>query len=539
MGTTKQHRAWSAEHCSARRYSSAPQAERCSALRFYSARGQLVSAVCGVALTFLITAPAQTAQAESFQPLTTIAGLPRPSAHDEVHLINGEVLKGTVANSSLTLHTAYGSIPLNVEVIAGIELNLQPGNLDRISTVNRNRFTGFLNDEVEFRDATGETRKLNKASLNRIIFRQRASEAGHGVTRRFLVLNNGDLLSGQLLEWKLQVRPGAGATATGLDDLEQVRFSSGTREVNILMRNGSEQTGALPGDSLQFELDLGPKLQLPLAHLKSLYARNGSLPLVVRNEFAAEKASAGDPSSEAPLPAPAGLVWIRPGRFQLGSPAEEKDHGTDEDPTTEVVITRGFWMGQHEVTQAEYLALVGTNPSGFVQSTNQPVERVTWNEANAYCERLTARERDAGRLPLGYVYRLPTEAEWEYACRAGTTTRFSFGDDLGETELVGYAWFITNSESSSHPVGQLKPNPWGVHDLHGNVWEWCHDIWQDAYPGGTVTNYSGPKDGWLRVARGGSWLYDASFSRSANRDNYGPDNRCSDIGFRVVLGPPL
>src|SRR5690606_4368903 len=135
-------------------------------------------------------------------------------------------------------------------------------------------------------------------------------------------------------------------------------------------------------------------------------------------------------------------------------------------------------------------------------------------------------------LPPGYIYRLPTEAEWEYACRAGTSTRFSYGDDPTTAALRDYAWFIGNSDSSSHPVGQLQPNPWGLHDMHGNVWEWCLDIWGASYPGGSIPDYTGPAEGWLRVARGGSWLYDPAFSRSANRDDYGPENRCSDIGFR-------
>jgi len=456
-----------------------------------------------------------------------------------VQLNDGTVRTGKVMNASVTLHASYGSLPLNSELLAAIEFAQPPGSFDRVTTVNRNRLSGFLNESIELRDESGEMVQLNKAAIRRIVFRQRESEATQVATRRFLTLHNGDLLSGDVRNWNLQPRPGARTTSMVLDELDSARFKAGSREVDLLLKNGSEQTASLPADALLFELDLGPEVQLPLTQLKALYARSGTLPLVVRNEFADTATLAAEVSTGPPATTPEGMVWIKPGRFQLGSPPEEKGHGTDEDPPTDVVITRGFWMGQHEVTQAEYLAVMGSNPSGFLGQTNHPVERVTWNEANAYCVKKTALEREAGRLPAGFVYRLPTEAEWEYACRAGTITRFSHGDDLAETGLVEYAWFTTNSDSSTRPVGQLKPNPWGLYDLHGNVWEWCQDLWQDAYPGGTVTDPTGPTDGWLRVARGGSWLYDAAFSRSANRDNYGPENRCSDIGFRVVLATPL
>lgn len=487
----------------------------------------------------VLPAQAQSDLAEGSPPLTAIAGIPRPTGHDLVRLTDGTTLTGTVANASVMLHTAYGSLSLNVEVLAAIEFDRQPGGLDRVSTVNRNRLGGFVNEPIELRDESGEITRLNKAAIRRIVFRQRESEVTHIATRRFLVLHNGDFLSGDVRNWSPLTAPGANAAAANLENVELARFKAGSRDVDLLLRNGQEQIASLPADALQFELDLGPAIQLPLAQVNALHARRGALPLVVRTEFAEARSVAADASTEPPAPTPEGMVWIRPGRFQIGSPPDEKGHGTDEDPPTEVVITRGFWMGQHEVTQAEYSAVMGNNPSGFLGDTNHPVERVTWNEANAYCVKKTVLEREAGRLPAGFVYRLPTEAEWEYACRAGTTTRFSFGDDLAETELRDYAWFINNSDSSTHPVGRLKPNPWGLYDLHGNVWEWCQDLWQDAYPGGSVTNYTGSTDGWLRVARGGSWLYDAAFSRSANRDNYGPDNRCSDIGFRVVLAAPL
>jgi formylglycine-generating enzyme required for sulfatase activity len=165
------------------------------------------------------------------------------------------------------------------------------------------------------------------------------------------------------------------------------------------------------------------------------------------------------------------------------------------------------------------------------------VETVNWHDATNYCGAFTQREREAGRIATNSVYRLPTEAEWEYACRGWTSTRFSHGDDPGYTNLTHYAWYDEKNGGMTHPVGQKLPNPWGLHDMHGNVWEWCQDWWSDSLPGGIAVDPQGPGTGSLRLIRGGNWIDYARNCRSAFRDNFDPDFRGNFIGFRVLLAP--
>jgi formylglycine-generating enzyme required for sulfatase activity len=239
-------------------------------------------------------------------------------------------------------------------------------------------------------------------------------------------------------------------------------------------------------------------------------------------------------------PAATNMVFIPPGTFRMGSPTNELDRSAREGPQTAVTISRGFWIGKYEVIQGEYFSLMNTNPSFFAGDPLLPVEQVSWEDATNYCAQLTLRERAAGRIAANNIYRLPTEAEWEYACRAWTSTRFSYGDDPAYTNLADYAWYAANSGGTTHPVGQKLPNPWGLHDMHGNVFEWCQDYLTNAYPGGVLLDPTGPPTGTSRVARNGAWNgwgNDAGSCRSAHRRGALPDARGSGIGFRVVLAP--
>jgi formylglycine-generating enzyme required for sulfatase activity len=240
----------------------------------------------------------------------------------------------------------------------------------------------------------------------------------------------------------------------------------------------------------------------------------------------------------ARLDPPANMVFIPPNTFTMGSPTNELDRATDEGPQTTVILTRGFWIGQYEVTQGDYLSVMGTNPSPFPGDLSRPVTSVSWLDATNYCAKLTQQELAAGRIPAGSHYRLPTEAEWECAARAGTSTRFSYGDDPGFTNLTDHAWYIFNSGFTPHPVGQKLPNPWGLYDMEGNVVEWCQD-WFGLLPGGIQTDPTGPatSSSGRKVTRGGAFDNTQQSCRSAERSlfNAGPFDTDTDLGFRVVL----
>jgi len=231
------------------------------------------------------------------------------------------------------------------------------------------------------------------------------------------------------------------------------------------------------------------------------------------------------------------FCWCPAGKFAMGSPKNEKDRYDDEDQVS-VTLTRGFWLGKYEVTQAQWKSVMKTTPWKGEYSVKEGADYaatyMSWEDAVKFCSEITKQDRLSGKLPAGWEYRLPTEAQWEYACRAGSRTRYSFGDD--ESRLGDYAWYKKNAwdigEKYAHRVGVKRANVWGLHDLYGNVWEWCRDGYKQELPGGTdpeVTTKAAD-----RVIRGGSWDFAAWSCRSARRNGGVPGNRLIILGFRLA-----
>lgn len=280
------------------------------------------------------------------------------------------------------------------------------------------------------------------------------------------------------------------------------------------------------------------------------------------------------------------MVWISPGSFTMGSPVSEPGHKTDESPQTEVTITKGYWLGKTEVTIGQWQVVMQetlkdhvnkmlhdetvydfggqkkklrefmnfniNDPERIMANENDsiPMYFVSWDDAMEFCDKLTEQEKAYGRIPEGYHYVLPTEAQWEYACRAGTTTSSFAGDIIMQGRTAGVldsiSWYngnsginyigkkLGNSGAGPRNAGEKKPNPWGLQDMPGNIWEWCFD-WYGPYPGGKVTDPVGPGTGTARINRGGSWGSGANDSRSANRARNPQAEKSAYRGFRIAL----
>ena len=227
------------------------------------------------------------------------------------------------------------------------------------------------------------------------------------------------------------------------------------------------------------------------------------------------------------------MIWVKPGTFMMGSPESEAGRSSNE-TQHQVTLTKGFYLGKYEVTQAQWEKVKGSNPSHF-KGADRPVEKVPWNDAVDFCKKLTEMEKKAGRVPEGMSYQLPTEAQWEYACRAGTTTAYSWGNDINSSR-ANYNWVNGGNDGNdfkqTRDVGQYAANPWGFFDMQGNVWEWVSD-WKANYLTNAQTDPEGPASGSYRVERGGSWISGGTNLRSAKRISTTPSNRFPTIGFRV------
>ena len=225
--------------------------------------------------------------------------------------------------------------------------------------------------------------------------------------------------------------------------------------------------------------------------------------------------------------------WINPGTFMMGLPNDEPER-LDNELQYQVTLSQGYWLADSACTQALWQAVMGDNPSRFQDNSNNPVENVTWDDAQAFIQRLNQSQS-------GLSARLPSEAEWEYACRAGTTTAFAFGGNItpqqvnynGDYPYAGAAKGEYRKKSVA--VKSLPANPWGLYEMHGNVWEWCVD-WYGDYESGLAVDPAGPRDGSPRMLRGGSWFSDARYTRSAYRRRRNPAVRDGYYGFRLALG---
>jgi len=293
-----------------------------------------------------------------------------------------------------------------------------------------------------------------------------------------------------------------------------------------------------------------PNIACPASGRRAFLAGTAGLFVACRRPLAQAEPFAGTAPGAERIVEGMRFCWCPPGRFLMGSPANERGHRPDE-AQVEVTLTHGFWMATFEATQAQWQRVVGPFPdrpptAEFGIGDDVPVYWVNYHEAGQFCVALTERARRAGRLPPDWIVRLPTEAQWEYACRAGTTTATSFGDDLRldqanfrpEAPLVGPAG---ERRDRAVAAGRYPPNRWGLYDMHGNIFEWCRDWYHARLPGGVdpdVSDVPGVRNGdgtYSRVRRGGAWIEEGWVCRSALRLRYEPHRGSDHIGFRVAL----
>ena len=272
---------------------------------------------------------------------------------------------------------------------------------------------------------------------------------------------------------------------------------------------------------------------------------DGNYTLVVSNDFGSVTSSPtglqvdATPTNHSVASIGMQMIFCPPGTFTMGSPSSETGRASDETQHS-VTLTNGFYLGKYELTQAQYETVMNGNseglnakPSQWPNNDDRPVEKVSWNDAQVFLTRLNSIEQTAGRLPNGWKYVLPTEAEWEYACRAGASTAYSWGNDINASR----ANYNQSGIGQTRDVGQYAANPWGFFDMHGNVFEWTADWYQAAYPTGNVTDPTGPAVGSPRVLRGGSWGSSADYARSAIRYRLEPAVSDGSGGFRLSFRP--
>ena len=331
-------------------------------------------------------------------------------------------------------------------------------------------------------------------------------------------------------------------TVTPAPEYQLVLNGKTVQKVAALLPVSSEHGTGNGSIAAIFSLPAGEELALEVkAKGYKSVRRTLTLPVAGTQSLAVALEKLRGPEEEQPWTIPElglEMLPISTGTFILGSPLSELSRDPEEGPQTRVTLTRSYWLGKFEVTQKQWRAVMGNNPAHF-QGDELPVESVSWFDAMEFCRRLNEKECSADRLPEGYEYTLPTEAQWEYVCRAGTTGPYA--DTLDEMAWFFKGMFSKGSSTKTHPVGQKKPNAWGFYDMHGNVWEWCRNwIYLEEggfYPGGRVIDYTGPSSGSSRVARGGGWYSAARFCRSAERFGNHPDNRNNGLGFRLALCP--
>jgi len=470
--------------------------------------------------------------------IETVLDTKRPKDVDILLLRNGDKLTGTVMNETFKIRTSYAHISIASKYIAGINLEGGKNNIESIITVNNNRFSGFIDDSViTFKLSTGTQLEIRREKVLKVVFRQRPQETAGMKWLQFMQLKNGDYFYGQILTKDVILSTTYAKIPLDFSVIEMITLiGDETPLTTVKMTNGDIVQGILETEDIEIELDIGAVIKVYKDRIDKIYFEEGYVP-------------PGNVIFKYPVSTVDNLVLVENGSFTMGDSWGDGDN--DEKPTHKVTFTYDFWIGKYEVTFEEYdkfreeTGKSKPDDEGWGRG-QRPVINVSWWDAIAYCNWLSEKEGipkaydsngnlldENGNMttdPSEVVgYRLPTEAEWEYAARGGKYSngyKYSGSDNQDEV-----AWYGGNSGGKSHEVGTKKPNELGIYDMSGNVWEWCSDFY-GSYSSSSQTNpYS--NNGSNQVIRGGGWYSDTRSVCVANRLSYSPSSAGSNLGFRI------
>ncbi len=475
----------------------------------------------------------------SYPVVVSVFGHQRSKVNDILFFTNGDVMRGQILNESVTIATQYGLIVVPFQFCTGISFINAHDSREVIITSNFNRYSGIITDRmIRFQiGTTGPEITVSKEELNYIVTHTADEEVelfNYNHHADLFIMTNSDLVSGEIADRKLAVRTASGETGLDITEIREIQFENKDGITTFLPKDSDEFIkGSLVTDT--FDLEILNGVQVPAVY-KSHFERvivdraiaeilNHHAGTKTETEQIVSKTQDGRFFSNT-----IGMrfAMIPAGQFTMGSPTNEFGRDNDEIPHR-VTISRPFYMGITEVTQDQWDAVMDKNPSRY-RSGSRPVDTVSWHEAVEFCKRLSERE--------GRKYFLPTEAQWEYACRAGSNTPFNTGDELEQanydTSDKQGRGYRGGSWGKTIPVGSFQPNDWGLYDMHGNVWEWCAD-WYGDYTTAAETDPTGSDHGSECILRGGAWNSTSHNCRSANRNSLPPDNLYPIIGFRVAL----
>ena len=430
--------------------------------------------------------------------LMSLLNREQPGDADVLYLRSNDVLRGTVINERFTIKTLNGEMTLPLRQCAGISFGIGKIATDTVVTIASEQYTGRIIEGV-------------------VRFLPRPTGTEMGVPRveiRHIVLCRGSQDRSVVVARTMGTQGQGTVTATLTKTQRTVARGTLSPGEDPLLKAFPNRANTQP--AMVIDAQAAPSVATVVHTARSVAA-------VASTVVAPEEAQV---TIQGLAAVPVMMRVLPAGSFVMGASLGEKGHEDREWPSHKVTITKPFAIGVYEVTQRQWQAVMGYLPSRVASSPDHPVTQVSWGDVQMFIAKLNAA--GAG------TFRLPTEAEWEYACRAGTDTRFYWGDDLEDKQIEDYAWFKRNSGGKTRPVGQKKANAWGFHDMSGNVWEWCQD-WRRDYSSGEQVDPVGPRKGFARICRGGSWGHDPRYSRSANRNWESPDIRGLHLGFRLAM----